>query len=608
MTRLPRELAPWAPFLGMFPDEAVHAIWPWLPRLHALVGDVHLSSERMSGEADGFDGLTRRGIYDRLVTSEWALLESIPEEFIRRAAMNEQLFLKPVRKSPQEAKRSVMLFHTGPDQLGAPRLVHLALLIVMARRATASRTSFAWGILQNPPDLFENFSDKHLPMLVSARTWDAPSSRHIDRWKDALSSIKPEDLWVVGPSGLAQLPQLHLSSMIVVDQPLEIPATYLSVSAARHGNAPHLRVRLELPAQDAGVRLLRASAYRKVTTQVAPGVEEPGVSREIQLSWDGRRLFTRGASARIVAYHIPNSSGEAPGRTLKLDTGPDESLLAASLDQKRWSWVTLNEGRICVHGHRIKDPSGKKGYGAEVHRTPGIACDFVLPHPDDACVPHLIPGCHFYDERFVRWGIAFTDGRQALVGISGGDIILYKKHASFCVDNDVITGRSLLMLENPPGGPRRLVHTVFGEIFEHPFNLKGDGTFQMVNHHGGGYPDRIFGINDVGRRWRFCALRGNRGYLQFDMEAPADGKVVGWMRPGSLWHKEPSLLCWTKESGLVVSASPSRNVVVFNAFVPSRACLFHPGRAIIAMSTEKELIVYSLQESRELIRIKGSRA
>ncbi len=607
MTRLPRELAPWTPFLEMFPDEAAHTIWPWLQRLHALVGDVHLTSERMSGEADGFDGLTRRGIYDRLVTSEWALLEFIPEEFIRRAAMNEQLFLQPVRKSPQEAKRSVMLFHAGPDQLGAPRLVHLALLITMARRAIASRTSFAWGILQNPPDLSEGFSAEHLRLLINARTWGAPESRHIGRWKDALVSIQPDDLWVVGSSGLTQLPRLLHSSMIVVDQPLEIPATYLSVSAARHGNAPHMKVRLEIPAQDAAVHLLRATEYRRtVTRPAATTLEAPGVSGEIQLSWDGRRLFTRGVNSRLVAYHIPNSSGEPPGKTQRLDPGPAESLLAATLDQKKWSWVTLKEGNIYVHGHRMKDMCDQ----AIEDRGPGIACDFVAAHPDNACVPHLIPGCHFYlhDDKYVRWGIAFTDGRQALVVICSNKIVLYKERASYCVDSDPIYGRSLLVLQNLPGGSRSLFHTVLGEICEHPFEMDGDGTFEMVNYYGGGSADRIFGINDVGRRWRFCARRGNRGSMQFDLEAPAGSKVIGWMPSGSLWQKEPCLLCWTKESGIVVSASEKRNVVLFNAFKPIRSCLYHPGRAIIAMSTEKELIVYSLQESRELIRIKGSRA
>jgi hypothetical protein len=76
MTRLPRELAPWAPFLEAFPEEAAGSIWPWLPRLNTLLGPVRVDSQRRSGETDGFDGLTRRGIYDRLLAGEWALSSS----------------------------------------------------------------------------------------------------------------------------------------------------------------------------------------------------------------------------------------------------------------------------------------------------------------------------------------------------------------------------------------------------------------------------------------------------------------------------------------------------------------------------------------------------
>jgi hypothetical protein len=269
MTRLPRELAPWAPFLEAFPDEAAGSIWPWLPRLNTLLGPVHVDSDRRSGETDGFDGLTRRGAYDRLVTTEWALLELLPDEFIRRAAMNEQLFLKPARKSPQEAKRSVMLFDAGPDQLGAPRLVHLALLMIMARRARTSRTSFSWGILQNPPEMLEGFSAGELSRLVSSRTWEAPAPWHMDRWAGSLASFEPEDLWIVGSPGLMRLARLPNASTILVDEPLEVPATHLTVTVARPGNAPHRRVRLELPAPAAGVRLLRASAYRKIEPRPA---------------------------------------------------------------------------------------------------------------------------------------------------------------------------------------------------------------------------------------------------------------------------------------------------------------------------------------------------
>ena len=56
----------------------------------------------------------------------------------------------------REANRLIIvLFDAGPLQLGAARLVHLALLILLARRAQEAGAELRWGILQNAPTLHE---------------------------------------------------------------------------------------------------------------------------------------------------------------------------------------------------------------------------------------------------------------------------------------------------------------------------------------------------------------------------------------------------------------------------------------------------------------------
>ena len=602
MIRLPRELAPWAPFLEAFPDEAAGTIWPWLPRLNTLLGPVHVDSERRSGETDGFDGLTRRGIYDRLVTGEWALLELLPEEFIRRAAMNEQLFLKPARKAPQEAKRSVMLFDAGPDQLGAPRLAHLALLMIMARRARTSRTSFSWGILQNPPELLDGFSAGELSHLVSSRSWEAPAPGHMDRWAESLASFEPEDLWIAGSPRLAQMARLAHASMILVDEPLEVPATHLSVSVARPGNAPHKRVRLELPRPAAGVRLLRASAYRKIEPRPAA----PGVSGPVQFSWTGRRLFVRGPDSTLAAYHIPNSSKEPPGKTHILRPRPGESLLAASIAGRHWSWVTLSEDRIFGHGPEVGHGSAAAG----VTDAPGwgLLTYIVEAPPDDACVSPLLPSCAVSVGGDLFHCAVFADARQTLIGVSAGRVVLCQPHVSFSVDNTETHGRSLLMMEAPPGGPRRLVHSVHGLVADHPFDLAGNGTFQIVNSYTT-VVDRTFGINDIGLRWRFCRMAGDKAISLFDLYQPAGSRVAGWISPeGGYNEKNSGLVCWTEEPGLVRSVSEKRDLVLFKSFQPIRSCLFHPLRGILALTTDSDLVVFSVSEGRELLRLPRGQA
>jgi hypothetical protein len=42
-----------------------------------------------------------------------------------------------------------VLFDTGPDRLGRPRIAQLAALVVLARRASAARAELRWGTLHS---------------------------------------------------------------------------------------------------------------------------------------------------------------------------------------------------------------------------------------------------------------------------------------------------------------------------------------------------------------------------------------------------------------------------------------------------------------------------
>jgi hypothetical protein len=66
---------------------------------------------------------------------------------------------------------SIVLFDTGPDQLGSPRLAHLAILIVLIRRAHRALANFSWGILQNlGMQLLHGSSESEMMELLRART------------------------------------------------------------------------------------------------------------------------------------------------------------------------------------------------------------------------------------------------------------------------------------------------------------------------------------------------------------------------------------------------------------------------------------------------------
>jgi len=150
VTDLPPDLAPWRAHLDLFPPELAASLGAWVPDLDRLIGPLRSARPLATGEPDGFHGIVRRGGVERLLLTEWLLADEAPEEFARRAVMNELAFLEVARRSPVRAVSSVVLFEAGPTQIGSPRIAHLAALIVLARRAERQGARFSWGLLHRP--------------------------------------------------------------------------------------------------------------------------------------------------------------------------------------------------------------------------------------------------------------------------------------------------------------------------------------------------------------------------------------------------------------------------------------------------------------------------
>ena len=134
MTALPRTLARWEAELAWLEPALLSALGAMIPRVALAVGPLARSREP-TGEPDGYDRITRRGPFDRLLASQWALLDQVPEEFLRRAFSSELLFHELARAEPRGGQRSIALFDAGPASLGTPRIAHVAILAVLARRA-----------------------------------------------------------------------------------------------------------------------------------------------------------------------------------------------------------------------------------------------------------------------------------------------------------------------------------------------------------------------------------------------------------------------------------------------------------------------------------------
>src|SRR5260221_7467547 len=123
--RLPPALAPWASTLALLDIELAAALGPVVRQLDQLISR-HDPGLGKHGELNGYDGITRRGDPARILASEWAIADAVPEEFLRRVAAAELLHLAPACQQDQSRGRGAILVDTGPDQLGAARLVQLA--------------------------------------------------------------------------------------------------------------------------------------------------------------------------------------------------------------------------------------------------------------------------------------------------------------------------------------------------------------------------------------------------------------------------------------------------------------------------------------------------
>lgn len=314
MSTLPEALRPWAAHLSLFPEDLALSVGAHVARLAAALGPLRARNEMEGGEPQGYDGLTRRGSPERLLMSEWLMALEAPDEFVRRAAFGEQAFLRPAFRQPQGGRRTVALLDAGPDQLGSPRIAHLALLVVLARRAEAAGAAFSWGVLQSPPQQrpFSTVDAAAIGQWLKAGNAAPPVPAQLTAWREALELGRaPEDVWLVGGARLARLPGAEGLSHVAVDEVVAPGARQLSVEV-RPASRPPRQVVLELPPSPQCVRLLRDPFATAVATPVLETSNGP--VRSIRFSADGLRLMMAYANGGIAAQVLPQSPSDTVPR------------------------------------------------------------------------------------------------------------------------------------------------------------------------------------------------------------------------------------------------------------------------------------------------------
>ncbi|MET8626851.1 hypothetical protein ABZW30_24340 [Kitasatospora sp. NPDC004669] len=525
-------LAPWAATLSALTPELATALGPLLRRLDALIGEREFVAGA-EGEPDGYGGLARSGRPEQLLPSEWLLAEEVPEEFLRRWSDNELLHLAPELNEPVSRGQVVALVDAGPAQAGAARLVQLAALLVLHRRAAAHGSELLVGVLGDPPgQLIGGDLAELLPRWLKARRHGDPTPedvRYAERALDAAART-----WLLtSPRLAAQLPARRRT---VSSEEASWSADGVGQVRVRVNGEP--AVELPLPPARIAVRTLRGAEFGNSADLSAP---LPGIGGALPAFTTGAStLLARGReSSVLIALGLAGGGavdGAARPRRHQLP-GP---VVAAGRQGGRLLVLYIHADRLTLHvsGRALGDPDRYKARTVDVDLPRTGSAEFaelmaqpVLPlvrEGDDLLLP--LAGQW---RRIAPGGRVGTDG--PVVSTEGG--------RPFC------RAREPRLSATPvPRAAAEAEHLV----------------------HGAG----SVGWSADGREWEVRGMNGSRRIVLGDGAA----EVIGLVEDGT----EPVLITRTTAAGLVRSVRADGVRTLTGLSGGSTAPAVHPRLPLIA--------------------------
>ena len=368
--QLPEALQPWRQWLEWFAPQHLPLFADLLGRLNPVLGPLRCLDQGGVPEPDGLGDLHRRGPYERLLSSEWLLADEVPDEFLRRAVGGEHMFLAPQYRAREANRLIVVLFDAGPLQLGAARLVHLALLMLLARRAEEAGAQLRWGILQGVPALHELDSAAQLKRLLNARTYEAVSDNHWLAWRDWLADQATGECWVVGQR-LPHTDPKACTHRVQIARSLD----GRSLSFALHAGQAR-RVLLPMPDEQQAARLLKGQFDNAVHTpapSAAGRVPRVALTLPPVISGSGNyvalRLLDEPGMAVIKLPHKNQKKALEVRRRL---WGKHQHVLAATFHYRSLGALLVDDNRLDFW-NIPSIASTPKPTREEMHLPPGTA-------------------------------------------------------------------------------------------------------------------------------------------------------------------------------------------------------------------------------------------
>jgi hypothetical protein len=336
------------------------------------MGPLSRPAEEISDDPNGYEGLSRRGSYERLLISEWLLADEAPEEFLRRAAQREHAFLALSFHRPGGSRRSLALFDAGPELIGEPRVGQLAALVVLSQRARRDGATFGWGVLQDEARrVWDEVTPASVLQLLFSRTTRTARAEDAADWaQTAGAPLEADDLWVVGSPRTVQAGGAA-ASRVELEDPLELGRRDLVATVRRKGAAPR-PVELPLPAAADCVRLLR-DPFSVRRAPVTPQKPQLSPANGIAFAQNGRRLLVRHRDGSVSAHPVPNSPRMSPGLPKTFELRPEETLIAAGWMRGARVVLVQDEAGYSLHGLQRRAEPVTYSLDGKARPSPGTA-------------------------------------------------------------------------------------------------------------------------------------------------------------------------------------------------------------------------------------------
>ncbi|MET7303031.1 hypothetical protein [Embleya sp. NPDC005575] len=375
--RLPEGLAPWAGPLDALTPRLATALGPMVRRLDALLAAAD-PAPAPAGEFAGYGGIARRGHPERLLVSEWLYAQELGTEFLRRAADGELLYLDRDFVDSRPTGRVIVLVDAGPLQAGAPRLVHLACLIVLARKAQARGMQLVVDVLGTDPHVrLTGDLRRVLRSWLNIRLDQAPTPARVSTHLAAADDA--DEVWILGTDGAGR--------RVVTAR----ETGWTAAGAARvEVSIANTTVELPLPAPEIAIAALRGREFAVSESITAGGAGPVGPLRLPAFTGRPRQLLMRGERpGDLLSVYIP-TDGRPPARPTRHTFGG--TVYAASWFRRRLIVLTFTQGEFAVRviGRPAPELTGIGGpveaFGPEAIALSGDTPIRPIRHVTDALI------------------------------------------------------------------------------------------------------------------------------------------------------------------------------------------------------------------------------